>query len=277
MKHNTIILLVVLLVVAGFFTFADGRYGTHHYFGSSWGPGHMWQSGMYGPGHMWDDHDGWPDDRWGDGYGPGHMWEEYGEHYGETFKERAEAKVIAEQGQPIEGIVPFMLLQAYPGLTERDFDGVDAAIGHYEYVNGELIHDLEDEQPIHSAAEMVTDEGYETLLENVAARLGVMMHNDIDDVLELLAAGEAPDDEPVDSEPMPPRSDSGASDEAVVCTDEMKQAEFCTMEYAPVCGLVEVQCITEPCDPVPETFSNGCVACSQGNVISYTPDECSAE
>lgn len=62
--------------------------------------------------------------------------------------------------------------------------------------------------------------------------------------------------------------------EAVVCTDEQKQAEFCTMEYAPVCGLVDVQCFTTPCDPVPETFGNGCSACAQGNVISYTEGAC---
>lgn len=68
----------------------------------------------------------------------------------------------------------------------------------------------------------------------------------------------------------------GATSQSVVCTNEMKQAEACTMEYAPVCGLVQVQCFTEPCNPVPETFSNGCSACAQGNVISYTQGQCSA-
>jgi heat shock protein HslJ len=34
----------------------------------------------------------------------------------------------------------------------------------------------------------------------------------------------------------------------------------CTMEYAPVCGKVQVQCIKAPCDPVPETFANRCMA-----------------
>lgn len=77
----------------------------------------------------------------------------------------------------------------------------------------------------------------------------------------------------IPQEPAEPASPQ-VVDEVTVCTDEMKQAEICTMEYAPVCGLVEVQCVTEPCDPVPETFSNGCVACSQGNVISYTPGQC---
>lgn len=62
--------------------------------------------------------------------------------------------------------------------------------------------------------------------------------------------------------------------EVTVCTEEMKQAEFCTREFAPVCGLVQVQCFTTPCDPIPETFSNSCNACSQGNVVSYTEGAC---
>lgn len=34
----------------------------------------------------------------------------------------------------------------------------------------------------------------------------------------------------------------------------------CTMQYAPVCGSVQVQCITAPCNPVRQTFGNSCVA-----------------
>ncbi len=58
------------------------------------------------------------------------------------------------------------------------------------------------------------------------------------------------------------------------CTDEQKQAEMCTMQYAPVCGYVEVQCITSPCYPVPQTFGNTCGACSTDNVVSYTQGAC---
>lgn len=60
----------------------------------------------------------------------------------------------------------------------------------------------------------------------------------------------------------------------IVCTEAMKQVESCTLEYIPVCGLIDVQCITTPCNPIPQTFSNGCHACGQGNVISYEMGEC---
>lgn len=33
----------------------------------------------------------------------------------------------------------------------------------------------------------------------------------------------------------------------------------CTMEYAPVCGLKNVQCVTTPCNPIVQTYSNACM------------------
>ncbi len=32
----------------------------------------------------------------------------------------------------------------------------------------------------------------------------------------------------------------------------------CTTEYAPVCGIVQVQCVTTPCEPIEQTFPNRC-------------------
>jgi len=34
--------------------------------------------------------------------------------------------------------------------------------------------------------------------------------------------------------------------------------KICTMEYAPVCGKVNVQCVKAPCNPVEQTFGNKC-------------------
>lgn len=35
-------------------------------------------------------------------------------------------------------------------------------------------------------------------------------------------------------------------------------SKVCTLEYAPVCGLVQVKCIKGPCHPVEQTFDNRC-------------------
>jgi hypothetical protein len=48
---------------------------------------------------------------------------------------------------------------------------------------------------------------------------------------------------------------------------------MCTMEYAPVCGTVEVQCITTPCNGVRETFGNACMA-GAAKATNITTGEC---
>ena len=63
----------------------------------------------------------------------------------------------------------------------------------------------------------------------------------------------------------------------VTMCDPSSRPEACTMQYEPVCGLVQVECITTPCNPVPETFGNGCSACGNDRVISYTEGECGLE
>lgn len=47
----------------------------------------------------------------------------------------------------------------------------------------------------------------------------------------------------------------------------------CTMEYAPVCGSVQVQCIMAPCKPIRETFSNSCMAQAR-SATNITPGAC---
>lgn len=38
----------------------------------------------------------------------------------------------------------------------------------------------------------------------------------------------------------------------------------CTLEYAPVCGKLEIQCITTPCNPILQTYSNRCFLAAEG-------------
>jgi hypothetical protein len=43
----------------------------------------------------------------------------------------------------------------------------------------------------------------------------------------------------------------------------------CTQEYAPVCASKQVMCIKAPCDPVPTTYSNKCMAEADGASFLY--------
>jgi hypothetical protein len=43
-----------------------------------------------------------------------------------------------------------------------------------------------------------------------------------------------------------------------------KEETICTSDYTPVCGKIQIQCFTTPCDPIFETFSNKCVAKNRG-------------
>ncbi len=60
------------------------------------------------------------------------------------------------------------------------------------------------------------------------------------------------------------------------CTEQEKQAGICTMDYNPVCGLVDngIRCVTTPCQSTDaKTFSNGCSACSQ-QALGYYKGAC---
>lgn len=51
----------------------------------------------------------------------------------------------------------------------------------------------------------------------------------------------------------------------VICKDPRPQ--MCTRDYRPVCGLIS--------DSKVKTYSNGCSACGEAKVLSYTEDVCS--
>jgi len=60
----------------------------------------------------------------------------------------------------------------------------------------------------------------------------------------------------------------------IECLPEQRNADACIQIYQPVCATVNVQCVTEPCNPVKETFSNSCHACVNELVEGYVIGEC---
>lgn len=88
----------------------------------------------------------------------------------QLFATTLREEVVRELGQPIEGFTPEMFLAVFPGLTATDFEDVEASIGKYVVVEGQLVHVTPPNVPLHSAASAVTSRGLATLLRNIAAR-----------------------------------------------------------------------------------------------------------
>ena len=60
----------------------------------------------------------------------------------------------------------------------------------------------------------------------------------------------------------------------IYCVDEQRNVEACVEVYSPVCGYVQIECITTPCNPIEENFSNSCFACQNERVLYYIEGEC---
>ena len=174
----------------------------------------------------------------------------------EYFNEKLREGVIDRIGQPIEGFVPFMFMQAFSGLVLKDFDGAGALLGMYKIVDKELAFIMDEGGPIHSAAEAISEEGMKTVFTNIQRRTNVLITT-TDDVDGLLLFLSAPPDLAVTE-----------------CLPEQRNVDACIEIYQPVCASVNVQCVTTPCDPVQEIFANSCKACKNSLVSSYTKGEC---
>ena len=48
-----------------------------------------------------------------------------------------------------------------------------------------------------------------------------------------------------------------------------RRASYCTMQYAPVCALIQVKCVRAPCPSVKRTFGNACLARLAGAQILH--------
>lgn len=95
-----------------------------------------------------------------------------------VFKSALRSEVQKRIGTPVEGYEPYMFLDAFPGLTESDFEGVQASIGYYTMRDGSLAYQTDNTKLIHSAAKAITDRGMDRLLANVSVRLGVDLAKD---------------------------------------------------------------------------------------------------
>ncbi len=174
----------------------------------------------------------------------------------EYFNEKLREGVIDRIGQPIEGFVPFMFLRAFSGLVPNDFDSADALLGEYKIVEKELTFIMDEGGPIHSAAEAISEEGMKTVFANIQRRTNVLITttDEVDGLLLSLGV----------------TLDLGVTE----CLPEQRDVDACIEIYQPVCGTVNVQCVTTPCDPAQETFANSCEACTNSLVSSYTNGEC---
>jgi hypothetical protein len=88
------------------------------------------------------------------------------------FSEKIQYYVIKNFGQPIEGFSAPIYLEAFPGLKEEDFDGVETAEGMYVYSNNKLNFKSSQNRYISSAGEVITAKGHETLFNNLRNKLG---------------------------------------------------------------------------------------------------------
>lgn len=96
----------------------------------------------------------------------------------DAFRVSLQSEVRSVLGTPIEGYEPSMFMHVFPGLSETDFEGVEASIGFYTIAEGRLVHKLDNSRLIHSAAGAITNRGMDTLLENVSKRLHVDLNSD---------------------------------------------------------------------------------------------------
>lgn len=157
---------------------------------------------------------------------------------------------------PIEGFDPQIFKQAFPLLEDYDFHNTQAYGGIWKYDNGELIFERDNTEVFTSADGTLTEEGVKTLYHNLKIRMDFVIQTkeDIDAFIESLTGNQEPRE--------------------INCELSQRNAEACIEIYRPVCGYVQVECITTPCDPVPQTFSNDCFACMNKRVEYYTQGVC---
>lgn len=81
---------------------------------------------------------------------------------------------------------------------------------------------------------------------------------------------------PDDGDPNTPRCLAAIQSEVVGKVQINVGAIACTKEYKPVCASKPIVCITTPCNPIPQTYGNRCMAGADGATYLYD-GECRSE
>lgn len=89
------------------------------------------------------------------------------------FAQKMKSYVVENIEQPIDsGFTAPMYLQAFPGLKEVDFDGVETLEGRYVYTDGKLTFTRPQTGRFSTAEEAITENGHRTLFDALRKRLG---------------------------------------------------------------------------------------------------------
>lgn len=60
----------------------------------------------------------------------------------------------------------------------------------------------------------------------------------------------------------------------ILCPETIQTDNMCLDVYEPVCGAIKQNCIGAYCPAKTKTFGNGCGACKNKEVVSYTKGDC---
>lgn len=216
-------------------------------------------------------------------------------------------KVHVEEktNMPVTGLEPQVLLTHFSNLVPADFDGVEAVVGQYLVADNQIQYN--NTEVADAAADDITPTGFKTLFTNYYTRNSLAITTPLADVMtSLQVAATSSNDNGNDNDELQSGEDDhmactmdamlcpdgsyvgrslpgcqfrcpnepAPAPAGIVCTQEQKDNDVCIEIFAPVCAQVQVECVTAPCNPVPQTFPNSCFACSEDRVISYVDGSC---
>lgn len=141
--------------------------------------------------------------------------------YSELFQSEIIQAGVERGGHPIEGFSAFIFMQIFPDLVPSDFGGVKTLEGVYHFDGNELTYQRTAGQPVTSAEQTISSEGYRTLLANLSKRLEVEVksESDVATLLAVLTQNEEREGEGKDIKEINGDED-GAEDEGIADVDD---------------------------------------------------------